>query len=592
MVELLLKQVTAEVELYRILRKKDNAKKLAENDLTLKEVQYAIRRTISKYIERNKDEINPKPQITWTSSQLKSSFKDRQRPEGWKVSSFEFIKSSLQNIMRYAEEKDKETILKVIDVFLQDTKTTKVERKMSLQEKTLNEVLIDLEEDQRITDKTKSDLKERKIITSKFLVGLNESVWNDKKKIHPAIVSKLVRVDSDGKRNVTDLYRKFERFLKSEFNRSITRADRLRRVAQRIEQKRVDKSTVPSLIKTLNADEYKFNKNSAIHLNKLVNNLNANTGADADFYDLIEDFIEDVDGDRNWSLDEIAASIRRDWDVKSESEKEGEDFQEYAGNYLVKLIKEIEKEYIKIMNTKSAIDKLEQIINENSDRRVAESVTNFEYLADLREHYEGLQNNIKDYKSKQGIALQEIQEDEERERLRRDATASPKTKEEKEWEQKRFAQIREEDKKQRAKLDPIQSFLAGGDTKPDTKEKLMMHLRTLKEETKNNSKKGAETNLQNVNAKIDKEFDRFKQSQDYRRLLKLINPGRGDPYYNKMTRERRAKLEKRMDDLIDNFKTQERIARLYKLQKQYRLEVLAFNRIPQIKQLLERMGGR
>ena len=67
-----------------------------------------------------------------------------------------YIKSSLQNIMRYAEEKDKETILKVIDVFLQDTKTTKVERKMSLQEKTLNEVLIDLEENQRITDKTKS----------------------------------------------------------------------------------------------------------------------------------------------------------------------------------------------------------------------------------------------------------------------------------------------------------------------------------------------------------------------------------------------------------------------------------------------------
>ena len=614
---------TAETELYRLLSKKQYKTMLAKNDLTLQQVQKVLKNVIKKFKIRRADySAKPKhseefltyskrtnlPQIAMTAKEIKDEWGGSEKPKGLKVSDVKFIRSNLFALKNMMNEKEWEVISKVTKIIASSPKQRESGRNMSLQEKVLNEVLLALDDGIQLTDSDRKKLKEHNIHTSKFLLKLDESMWKGKKTVHPFIIDKLI-VHDGGKKKKTDLYNKFARFMKSEFGRGLPSSLKLRRVQQRIAAKKSDRATVPRLIKQLNEDKYKYSQaNSAVHFNKLIKQFEKSISGEGKFYDVIDEFIEEEDGNTFWSIEELDTNIRAQYDELSASEKKGKDFDDFRAEKIIDVVQEIEEEYENVINHKSAIEKLEAIINDNSDKNVDESLTQFPELQTLVEWYEGLQENIADYNKYKTQAHEKTKQRRETQELHDNVMRRPKSDEEKKWEQEFFAEQAKEllaqEEREKNILFPVETRTVRDKDSPTGfktisenvdlsrvkrfgKEKLTANLETMKDEVSETSLKGAETNLKNVEEKIQKEIDRFKQSADYRKLLRLINPGRGDPYYNKMTQDRKFKYQDKMDDLFEKFKSQDRMQRMYDLQKKYKQQMQAFQRIPQVEQLLE-----
>jgi len=627
------KSATAETELYRLLSKKQYKTLLAKNDLTLQQVQKVLKNVISKvkkrgtrfegkpkhskefltYSEADKQPIDRMPKITWSSKQLKDAWGGPFKPRGLKVSDAKFIADSLFTLKDYMDEKEWEVISKVTKIIRTSPKTQETTRNMSVQERTLNEILSALKDNVRLTDADKKKLVENKINSSKFLLKLDESMWRGKKTVHPVIIDNLITME-DGKRKPSDLYKKFERFMKGEFGRGLPSASKLRRVAERISAKKTDRASVPHLIRQLNNDSYKYSQaNSGKHFSKLVKSFEQSIGGDGKFYQAFSDFIEEKDGTEDWGIDELDTDIRSQYDKMTQSEKKGKDFDDFRAEKIIDIVQEIEEEYEKIVDHKKAIEALEQIVNDNTDKNLDESLTQFPNLQSILDFYEGAQENITEYKQYQSQAQEKIKAKRERETLHREVTSKPKSDEEKQWEKEFFAEkaqelVAEEERKKKTMF-PTETRRVKDKESPEGfktmtedvdlsrvkrfgKEKLTASLETMKDAVSQTSLKGAETNLKNIEDKIQRTTDKFKQSPDYRKLLRLINPGRGDPYYSKRKTERflydkRFKYQKQMDDLFDKFNKQPRMQKLYESQKEYQQQIQAFERIPQVEQLLE-----
>lgn len=631
------KSATAETELYRLLSKKQYKTMLAKNNLTLQQVQKVLKNVINKvkkrgtqfegkpkhskefltYSEADNQPVDRMPKITWSSKQLKDAWGGPFKPRGLKVSDAKFIADSLFTLKDYMDEKEWEVISKVTKIIQTSSKQKESTRNMSVQERTLNEILSALKDNVMLTDADKEKLVENKINSSKFLLKLDESMWKGKKTVHPVIIDNLITVE-DGKKKTTDLYKKFERFMKGEFGRGLPSALKLRRVAERISGKRTDKASVPHLINQLNGNKYKYSQaNSGTHFNKLVKQFEKVIGGESKFYDAVDEFIEESDEGSTWGIEELDTNIRTEYDKMTESEKKGKDFDDFRAEKIIDVVQEIEEEYEKIVNHKNAIDTLEQIINDNSDKNVNESLTQFPNLQSVVEFYESLQENITDYKKYQPQAQEKIKSKREAQELLREVTSKPKSDEEIQWEKEFFAeknaeQIKEfeatEERKKNVMF-PTETRRVKDKESPEGfetlsedvdlsrvrrfgKEKLTASLETMKDAVSQTSLKGAETNLKNVEDKIQRTIDKFKQSPDYRKLLRLINPGRGDPYYSKRKTERflydkRFKYQDKMDDLFEKFNKQPRMENLYESQKKYQQQIQAFERIPQVEQLLE-----
>ena len=369
------KAVTMETELYRIIKRKDNARLLAKSNITLKDVKRVIQQAIQNYQTLRTNVDNPKgnlPQIAWTRRQLSESrramghSKTRQllyrKPGDVSISDPSLIRDSLVRLKQYMDVEDRKIIDGVVKVLIGGKTTRPVSRKFSLQEEALNNVLIALETDKNITDFDRDALKEKKVLDDRFLVKLNNSMFKEEvKQVHPLIVNKLIEHDGLKKRK-SSLYYKFERYIKAEFDKILPNPKQLAAVVARIEGKKGKRQTLVQIEKSILSETYKYSGNTSHNdLSKLITKLNGLIRED--WEEIIDDFLLEEDDEEEWSIQALDEAINYNWDELDKEEQEEEDFHEFRGEQIIKFVEELEEIYKKILTLSKAIRTLSELIN-------------------------------------------------------------------------------------------------------------------------------------------------------------------------------------------------------------------------------------
>jgi|19_taG_2_1085344.scaffolds.fasta_scaffold01391_3 hypothetical protein len=453
------KAVTMETELYRIIKRKDNARLLAKSNITLKDVKRVIQQAIQKYQTLRTNVDNPKgnlPQIAWTRRQLSESrramghSKTRQllyrKPGDVSISDPSLIRDSLVRLKQYMDVEDRKIIDGVVKVLIGGKTTRPVSRKFSLQEEALNNVLIALETDKNITDFDRDALKEKKVLDDRFLVKLNNSMFKEEvKQVHPLIVNKLIEHDGLKKRK-SSLYYKFERYIKAEFDKILPNPKQLAAVVARIEGKKGKRQTLVQIEKSILSETYKYSGNTSHNdLSKLITKLNGLIRED--WEEIIDDFLLEEDDEEEWSIQALDEAINYNWDELDKEEQEEEDFHEFRGEQIIKFVEELEEIYKKILTLSKAIRTLSELINTKTGET---QELQLPQVLKIMEQYKEINQDIKEYSTYKEQADRNVQEREanEEERRKRDKEEreeinAPKSEAEKEWEAQRYAEERE-----------------------------------------------------------------------------------------------------------------------------------------------------
>lgn len=446
----IVKAATTQTELFRLLKRKDKKKELALLGITIKDVNAEIDNAIEKY--RSLDKGGHKenlPMIAYSQTDLNETRRNlpkvSQRQRRFvaaakpRIGEPSYIIDALIQIKPHTTEG---FVDKLISVIHQKKPIQMPTRKMSLQEESLNNVLVALERDNKITDNERNALQQYKVTGDKYLVKLNNSMYKKSKAVHPNIVNKLI-FDEQGKLKKSKLYYKFERYLQAEFNKTMPNTLGLERLMRKLMDRKRGPISIGIIMASLLEDKYPYKSSkSKGDLSRLVGKLN--TLIDHDWDEVTDYFMDD---DNDWTLQAADASVDYEWEQLSQQKKEDSNYLDFRGKQLIKFVEAVEENYKLISDYSTAIRTLIQKINEKEEEN---NSTTLPKVNKVREQYQEISEQVTDYENYKRQALENLEAQGQRNKEAREKRIAelkeinaPKSEAEKEWESQRYAQERE-----------------------------------------------------------------------------------------------------------------------------------------------------
>jgi hypothetical protein len=361
----------------------ENIKQLEEK-LRLSGFQYLGKKDYTKKFEKEwstfvkeHPEIN-KPLLNFTNSDI--------RPK--KIDDESFLKDALHELRDFTDEN---IINLIIDILFEEQKQGKdAKRVMNQREEYLNSLLLALENDTEIDDTLRENLKTYDVLSSKFLVKLDKSLFANSKAIHPRIVDKLVTVnEEDNRKTKTPLFKKFAKVLKTQFNKTYPNVRALEGMRTRLTRKDKPTHALSQIVKNIVNDEYNYNDKSEEHLTKITDKYVKLTSV----LDEIINMFWDDDNNR-FTLAQLEDISVEKWNMKSDKYKSKHEFETTRGRVILDYVKNLEAQIRAVKRYKNAQLKLVDIINEEKGTNVSPEE---DYHADFLRLYREIREEIEEY---------------------------------------------------------------------------------------------------------------------------------------------------------------------------------------------------